>query len=78
MVKDDQRNRQRETGKKILAVFVWQQQPEEPQGHTNERKAFQRWGGPCWSGARVGSSHGYQTSEMRGISRGGEPQGSGK
>lgn len=34
----------RETGKKILAVFVWQQQDKEPQGHANEREAFQRWG----------------------------------
>lgn len=25
-------------------MFVWQQQAEEPQGHANERKAFQRWG----------------------------------
>lgn len=23
------------------AVFVWQQQAEKPQGHVNERKAFQ-------------------------------------
>lgn len=37
--------------KKILAVFVWQQQAGEPQGHANERKAFQRWGEEsCWSG----------------------------
>ncbi|KAK5890368.1 hypothetical protein CesoFtcFv8_013893 [Champsocephalus esox] len=46
----------------MLAVFVWQQQAEEAQGHANEREAFQ-WGGgePHWSGAGVGSSHGYQT-----------------
>lgn len=30
-----------ETVRKILAVFVWQQQAEKPQGHANERKAFQ-------------------------------------
>lgn len=34
----------RETGKKILAAFVWQQQAEEPQGHANERRAFQHRG----------------------------------
>lgn len=34
----------REAGKKILAAFVWQQQAEEPQGHSNERKAFQHRG----------------------------------
>lgn len=34
--------RERRMGKKILAVFVWQQPAEEPQGHANERKAFQR------------------------------------
>lgn len=58
-----------EMGKKILAVFVWQQQSVEPQRHVNERKAFQRRGG----GAGVEPSHGYQTSERRGISREGEP-----
>lgn len=67
MVRDAQWNRQRESGKKILAVFVWQQKAEEPQGHTNERKAFQQWGK---SPARVGSSHGCQTSEMAGGSAG--------
>lgn len=40
----------------ILAVFVWQQPAEQPQGHANERKAFQHRGG-------VVSSHGYQSSE---------------
>jgi len=35
----------RETGKKNLAVFVWQQQTKEPQGHANERKTFQQRGG---------------------------------
>lgn len=30
---------------KILAVFVWQQPVEEPQGHANERWAFQKRGG---------------------------------
>lgn len=55
----------RGTGKKILALFVWQQQAAEPQGHANERKAFQRG---CRVGgveAGVGSSHGYQTSRRR-------------
>ena len=33
-----ERQKARETGKKILAVFVWQQQAEEPQGHANERE----------------------------------------
>lgn len=42
----------RETGTKMLAAFVWQQQAEEPQGHANERKAFQHRGeeGVGWGG----------------------------
>lgn len=45
----------RETRKKILAVFVWQQQAEEPQGHANERKAFQQWGeSPAGAGLERG------------------------
>lgn len=57
-------------------MFVWQQQAEEPQGHANERKAFQQavWGGA----AGVGSSHGYQTSERRSRGEdGGESAGKG-
>lgn len=33
---------ERRMRKKTLAGFVWQQQAEEPQGHANERKAFQQ------------------------------------
>lgn len=44
IARDDRGNSVRETGRKILAVFVWQQQAEQPQGHVNEGKAFQRWG----------------------------------
>lgn len=40
----------RETGKKILAPFVWQQQAAEPQGHANEREAIQ-WAAE-WEGLK--------------------------
>lgn len=66
MVKDDQWNRQRETERKILAVFVWQQKAEEPQGHTNERKAFQQGGG--------GGQQGRGASGVREVNLAGIPQ----
>lgn len=47
-----------EARRKILAVFVWQQQAEEPQGHANERKAFQQWRGGGVSFDEVGPERG--------------------
>lgn len=51
-----------ETLEKILAVFVWQQPVEEPQGHVNERWAFQK--------RRGGGSRGAVFSRIAGPSEG--------
>lgn len=55
----------RETGKKILAPFVWQQRATEPQGHANERKAFQR--AAEWEGLELQSGLLTDTRTQRGV-----------
>lgn len=69
----------RETRKKILAVFVWQQQAEEPQGHANERKAFQCWGErPAGAELERGLLTDTRPQRGEGSAGEGEPRGSGK
>lgn len=65
-----------ETLEKILAVFVWQQPVEEPQGHANERWAFQKRGGSRGAvfSRIAGPREGGGASEVREVNLAGIPQ----